>query len=108
MMYFEIGVVDYTPRLITNGDLADYSDTYALGEAVPVITLFKKENRIDGYFKEGEWVYETRESIRQEHIYWIENSIEGLKPGDAIIMNTSANIMYKIRVDERGVGVEQH
>lgn len=95
MKYFQVGVVNYNPRIhpqLSGLGTADYSDPYELGDVVPVIISFVKES-----------LY--KEHIRVEQIYWMENKIEGLKPGDPVIINWMSEEMYKIETDCRGVGI---
>jgi hypothetical protein len=95
MRYYEVGVVDYTPRHFSILDYtADYSDPYQVGEVIPIIVSFVSDS------------YDTGEPyIRQDHKYWMENTIEGLKPGDPVIINWMIGEIYRIEVDSRGVGI---
>lgn len=78
-MYYDIGIVLYTPSL-----KRDVTEPYEVGDVVPIICHFS--------------------SYLDRDIYWMENTIEGLKVGDPITFNLSKNIMYPIKNLE-GLGV---
>ena len=80
-MYYDIGVVSYTPRKDK-----DTSDPYDVGEIVPLIMGISKLNEYD-------WL-----------IAWLENSIEGLKVGDAVAFDPILNVMIGLKIVE-GLGV---
>lgn len=91
MKYYQVGVVDYRPRIDINGT-ADYSEPYILGDTIPIIISFIKESSLS-------------EHITTHRVYWMENKAEELKPGDPVIFNIQTEEIYKIRIDSRGVGI---
>ena len=83
-MYWDIGVVSFNPR---HG--YDDSEPYDLGDIVPIIMAISQNNAYD-------W-----------HIYWIENTILGLKVGDAIGVDVMCNEMVElVRIFGLGVRVK--
>ena len=97
MIYYQIGIVDYMPRLLyTTNTISDYTDSYILGEAIPIIISFNEYKN-----------YKKKQIIVKDIIYWFENTIEDLKPGDAIIVNIYTNEMYRIKTVARGVIIER-
>ena len=91
MKYYQVGVVDYRPRIDINGT-ADYSEPYILGDTIPIIISFIKESSLS-------------EHVTTHQVYWVENTVEDLKPGDPIIFNINTKEIYKITADPRGVGI---
>jgi len=106
MRYYQVGIVDYDIRMMHGfrEGMATYSDYYELGDIIPIITLFKKETKIDRYLDEScEYIYTETEHTLSEHIFWMTNTIENLKPGDPVCINISSEEMLKIKTDSRGV-----
>lgn len=91
MTYFQIGIVEFSHRVLETFGKADYTTPYNLGEDIPIIVTFKRE-------------YHPKK-IRLEQILWITNTIEGIKPGDPVAYNLGTEEIYKIEVGSRGVGV---
>ena len=79
-MYYDIGIVLYTPSLGMEMD-----ECYFSGDVVPILATVA-----------------TRGTCRQ--VYWMENTIIGLKVGDPIAFKWAENIMYPIKVID-GLGV---
>lgn len=86
--YYTVGMVDYTPRMNTMiSGIADTNSPYELGEPVPIIDYIEHNGR---YY--------------MRRIYWMENTIEGLKPGDTVLFNLMEEKIYKLKLVE-GLGI---